>query len=146
MRKVVLALVATLALASVSVAVDGPVGLQKFDRGKSFSQVDAPVTTCVDVDVELVSGPSANTHTLSVEITNCGDGGGLIAVAVTLNANGQTFGPFAHSVYVGAGESLVRSISFVVPPPVPAGAYTLCVEATSGSASAQDCATLTVVD
>jgi hypothetical protein len=146
MRKVVLSLVATLAIASLGVAADGPVGLKKFEAPKGPALVDPPTTTCIDVDLELLPGPSANTHTLSVEITNCGDGGGLIAVAVTLDANGQTFGPFTHNVYVGAGESLVRSISFAVPPPVPAGSYSVCVEATSGGASAQDCATLAVAD
>ena len=101
---------------------------------------------CVEVDLELLPGPDPEglTQTLSTEISNCGDDAALIDVEVTLDLNGMPLGPFTHHVYLPAGGSLVRSVTFVVPPVVPSGSYSLCVKAIIDEAMAEDCATLTV--
>jgi len=100
---------------------------------------------CVEVDVELLPGHlNDKTYTLSTEIFNCGDEAAFITVEVTLDLNGITVGPFTHYVHIAAGESLVRSISFGTAIPIPTGDYSLCVKASAGSSSDEDCATLSV--
>lgn len=101
--------------------------------------------TCVEVDVELLQGANSDkTYTLSTEILNCGDAAAFITVDVTLDLNGTSLGPFTHHVQIAAGASLVRSISFGTQIPIPTGDYSLCVTATTGPSSDQDCATLSV--
>ena len=99
---------------------------------------------CVEVDVELLPGNNDATSILSTEVTNCGDDAAMLSIDITLNLNGLELGPFTHHLHLGAGESLVRSIRLATNLPIPAGDYTLCVKASVGEDSDEDCATLNV--
>lgn len=124
----------------------GEVPQLRFAEGEDQLMQLASSAGCVEVDLELIPGPDPQlkTYTLSSELTNCGDAASLIDVEINLDLNGIVLGPFTHHVYLAAGGSLVRGVTFAVPPPVPEGSYTLCVTATIGEASSEDCATLEV--
>jgi hypothetical protein len=117
----------------------------RFEAGDDLMQLSSQAG-CVEVDLELIPGShdAVPTYTLSSEITNCGDEASLVEVEVSLDLNSIVIGPFSHFIYLAAGSSLVRGITFAVPPVVPEGSYSLCVKATIDESSSEDCATLDV--
>jgi hypothetical protein len=144
--KGVFLLAAVMLIAVPAWASDG----QSSGQVRSLGHAKIPYLTpqegaCVEVDVELIEGqPNENIYTLSTELLNCGDEAAHITVEVSLDLNGIVVGPFTHYVHIAAGESLVRSIAFSTHIPIPAGNYTLCIKASAGESSDEDCATLSV--
>jgi hypothetical protein len=79
-----------------------------------------------------------------VEIINCGDEGARFWLESSSPI--ETFGQVRGMVNLGAGETYARMIHFPVPPPVREGIYDICISATIGEMTYEECETLVVLE
>lgn len=121
----------------------------KFDFGKTAASDD-----CVEVDIELpdtvlAENPMEPSYAEGYfELTNCGDETTVIWLTFTATINisdliDTTFVFPDIPVQMGAGEVIAREV--VIPLPPFDGVYTICVDAVSGEAQDNDCATMVVI-
>jgi hypothetical protein len=110
----------------------------------------ASVEDCVEVNVELTPTVGPDTCGVrwvefSVEVTNCGAEPAMVDFSAVLQVQ-PPFGvaPFKTHWPVGAGQTVLFCHKFPVPRVVPAGTYEACLTATIGTASATDCASVTL--
>jgi len=101
---------------------------------------------CVQVDIELtpqvVAGEIAEGY---FELTNCGDTAATVELAFDIEINGQPISLGGIPVRLGASETVSHSFKAPVPGFAVGNSISICVTATSGTAEASDCASMTVI-
>ena len=116
----------------------------------SVTPIMAFAEDCVELDLELTPTVGPDTCGVrwvefSIEVTNCGTERAMVDFSAVLEVQ-PPFGvaPFKTHRPVGAGQTVLFCHKFPVPHAVPAGTYEACLTATIGTASATDCASVTL--
>jgi hypothetical protein len=100
---------------------------------------------CVEVDIETDAELEVGVmYYFYAELTNCGDAG-MVGISLSLEF-GEYYFEFPGDIqfYMGAGETISRSVPFIIPPVIPSGNVTLCVTASKGDATSTDCLYMTI--
>ena len=70
----------------------------------------------------------------------------MVTFTVTLSVDLEEIGSMVIPVYMPAGEPCIQEIQLPITEMIPAGIYTLCIEAELGEAVDTACATITLND
>ena len=102
---------------------------------------------CADTDIAFdpAEGTSLERVNLSASLANTGDEGGLVSVAVTVEFNGESFGPLEASIYLLAGKELGGEVPFLVRPVFPSGTLAITVDVAMGECTDTATASLEIV-
>jgi hypothetical protein len=108
--------------------------------------VPAAAESCVDVDL----GASVITHDpydmlgLYFYAKNCGPCSAVASLKITLEKDLAVIGSLSLLALMPGGVSFTHTFPVPVPQCVPAGTYTLCIDATIGTASDRACVSVTL--
>lgn len=101
---------------------------------------------CVDVEMAFTPASANPGDEVNVfaSLENTGDEAGDIAVSVSLDINGVTYGPYTGTATVAAGEAVTAEFAFLVPAELANSVVTVTVEASVGECSDTAVGVLTV--
>lgn len=108
--------------------------------------IPALAADCIHVDLGAQVTDSSPLPILSLyfSTTNCGDAPGMATFTISLEQGSQSLGSGTAQLYLPADKPFTQQLQLPVVSIIPAGTYTLCVDATLGSASDSACATVTL--
>jgi hypothetical protein len=111
-----------------------------------LGSMPAAAESCIDVDL----GASVITHDpydmlgLYFYAKNCGSCSGVARFVISLEKDLSVLGSVGLLALMPAGVAFTHTFALPVPQCVPAGMYTLCIDATIGTASDRACVSVTL--